>query len=173
MNTTYGQGPILHNILVLSAELVTGKCLNKYFLLVWILAILQTVNLILFSHSVMFNSLQPHGCNTPGFPVLKFFSWIAHEWRRKWQPTPEFLPGESCGRRSLGAAVHRVAQSRTRLKWLSMHACIGEGNGDPLQNSCLQNPGDRGAWWAAVYGISQSRTRLKWLSRSSSMQWEN
>ena len=39
------------------------------------------------------------------------------------------------------AAVHRVAQSQTRMKWLSMHACIGEGNGNPLQCSCLENPG--------------------------------
>ena len=40
----------------------------------------------------------------------------------------------------------------------------GEGNGNPLQCSCLENPRDRGAWWAAVSGVSQSRTRLKWLS---------
>ena len=44
----------------------------------------------------------------------------------------------------------------------------GEGNGNPLQYSCLENPRDRGAWWAAVYGVSQSWTRLKWLSSSSS-----
>ena len=65
------------------------------------------------------------------------------------------------------AAFHRVAQSRTRLKLLSMHACIGEGNGSPLQCSCLENPRDGGAWWAAVYGVAQSRTRLKRLSSSS------
>ena len=47
-------------------------------------------------------------------------------------------------------------------------SCIGEGNGNPLQCSCLENPRDRGAWWAAVYGVAQSRTRLKWLSSSSS-----
>ena len=44
-----------------------------------------------------------------------------------------------------------------------MHACIGEGNGNPLQCSCLENPRDRGAWRAAVYGVAQSRARLKWL----------
>ena len=44
----------------------------------------------------------------------------------------------------------------------------GEGNGNPLQCSCLENPRDGGAWWAAVYGITQSRTRLMWLSSSSS-----
>ena len=46
-------------------------------------------------------------------------------------------------------------------------ACVGEGNGNPLQCSCLENPRDRGAWWAAIYGVSQSRTRLKQLSSSS------
>ena len=40
-------------------------------------------------------------------------------------------------------------------------SCIGEGNGNPLQRSCLENPRDGGAWWAAVYGVAQSRTRLK------------
>ena len=48
-------------------------------------------------------------------------------------------------------------------------ACIGEGNGNPLQCSCLENPRDGGAWWAAIYGVTQSRTRLKWLSSSSSL----
>ena len=47
-------------------------------------------------------------------------------------------------------------------------SCIGEGNGNPLQCSCLENPRDRGAWWAAVYGVAQSRTWLKRLSSSSS-----
>ena len=50
-------------------------------------------------------------------------------------------------------------------------SCIGEGNGNPLQYSCLENPRDGGAWWAAVYGVAQSRTRLKRLSSSSSIQW--
>ena len=45
---------------------------------------------------------------------------------------------------------------------------IGEGNGNPLQGSCLENPRDGGAWWAAVYGVAQSQTRLKRLSSSSS-----
>ena len=58
-------------------------------------------------------------------------------------------------------AVHRVAQSWTRLKRLSMHACIGQRNGSPLQYSCLENPRDRGAWWVAVCGVAQSWTRLK------------
>ena len=48
-------------------------------------------------------------------------------------------------------------------------SCIGEGNGNPLQCSCLENPRHGGAWWAAVYGVAQSRTRLKRLSSSSSI----
>ena len=47
-------------------------------------------------------------------------------------------------------------------------SCIGEGNGNPLQCSCLENPRDGGAWWAAIYGVAQSRARLKRLSSSSS-----
>ena len=66
------------------------------------------------------------------------------------------------------AALHGVAQSRTQLKQLSMHARTGEGNGNPLQYSCLENPMDRGAWRAAVYGVAQSQTQLKRLSISSS-----
>ena len=44
----------------------------------------------------------------------------------------------------------------------------GEGNGNPLQYSCLENTMDGGAWWAAVYGVAQSRTQLKWLNSNSS-----
>ena len=144
-------------------------------------------------------------------------------WRRKWQHTPVFLPGESQGWEAWWAAVYGVAQSRTRLKRLSssssssssvssdlekemathssvlawripgmgslvgcrlwgrkesdtterLHfdfslSCIGEGNGSPLQCSCLENPRDGGAWWAAAYGVAQSWTRLKRLSSHSS-----
>ena len=74
----------------------------------------------------------------------------------------------SVHREAWWAAVHRVAQSRTRLKRPSTHACFGEGNGNPLQCSCLENPRDRGAWGAAIYGVAQNRTRLKRLSSSSS-----
>jgi len=60
------------------------------------------------------------------------------------------------------------SQSQTRLKRLSMHVCIGEGNGNPLQYSCMENPRDRGAWWVAVYGVTHSQIWLKRLSSSSS-----
>ena len=48
-----------------------------------------------------------------------------------------------------------------RLHFHFLLSCIGEGNGSPLQCSCLENPRDRGAWWATVYGVAQSWTRLK------------
>ena len=55
-----------------------------------------------------------------------------------------------------------------RLHFHFSLSLIGEGNGNPLQRSCLETPRDRGAWWAAVYGVAQSQTRLKRLSSSSS-----
>jgi len=67
------------------------------------------------------------------------------------------------------AAVHGVTKSRTeQLHFPFSLSCIGEGNGNPLQCSCLENPRDGRAWWAAVSGVAQSRTRLKRLSSSSS-----
>ena len=88
--------------------------------------------------------------------------------RRRWQPTSVLLPGKSHGRRSLvGFSPWGLEESDT-TEILPFHfslSCIGEGNGNPLQCSCLENPRDGRAWWAAVYGVTQSRTRLKWLSR--------
>ena len=89
--------------------------------------------------------------------------------RRKWQPTPVENPVD---RGAWRASIHEVTQSRTQLKQLSMHACIGEENGKPLQYSCLENPRDRGAWWAAINGVSQSPIRLKQPSSSSSKRRE-
>ena len=54
-----------------------------------------------------------------------------------------------------------------RLHFHFSLSCIGEGNGNPLQCSCLENPRDGGAWWAAICGVSQSRTRLKRLGSNS------
>ena len=102
---------------------------------------------------------------------LIYFFGPGHRYlqRRKWQPTLVFLPRESVDRGAWWAAVYGVAESPTRLKRLTMHACIGEGNGNPLQYSCLENPRNRGAWWATVHGVAQCRTRLKRLSSSSNI----
>ena len=91
--------------------------------------------------------------------------------RRQWQPTPVLLPGKSHGRRSqVGCSPWGCKESDTieRLHFHFSLPCIGEGNGNPLQGSCLENPKDGGAWWAAIYGVAQCRTRLKRLSSSSS-----
>ena len=74
---------------------------------------------------------------------------------------------EPGGLQSMGS--HRVGHDWATSLSLFL-SCIGEGNGNPLQCSCLENPRDGGAWWAAVYGVAQSRTWLKRLSSSSS--WE-
>ena len=83
--------------------------------------------------------------------------------RRQWHPTPVILPGKSHGWRSLeGCSAWDCWGSDTteRLPFHFSLSCIGEGNVNPLQCSCLENPRDRGAWWAAVSGVAQSRTRL-------------
>ena len=93
--------------------------------------------------------------------------------RRQWHPTPALLPGESQGWRSLiGCSPCSLEESDTteRLHFHFLLSCIGEGNGNPLWCSCLENPRDGGAWWAAVSGVTQSQTRLKQLSSSSSSQ---
>ena len=90
---------------------------------------------------------RPHGQNT--------------QMRRQWHPTPVLLPGKSHGRRSLvGCSPWGREESDTteRLHFHFSLSCIGEGNGNLLQYSCLENPRDGGAWWAAFYGVAQSRS---------------
>ena len=89
--------------------------------------------------------------------------------RRQWHPAPVLLPGKAHGRRSLVGCSPRGQEESDTTKRLHFHfslSCIGEGNGNPLQCSCLENPRDGGAWWAADYGVTQSRTRLKRPSSS-------
>ena len=90
--------------------------------------------------------------------------------RRQWHPTPVLFPGRSHGWRSLvGCSPWDRSESDTTSLSLSR---IGEGNGNPLQYSCLENPRDGRARWAAIYGVTQSRTQLKQLSSSSSNRSE-
>ena len=92
-------------------------------------------------------------------------------WRRQWQTTPVLSPRKSHGQRSLvGCSPWDCYESDTteRLHFHYSLSCIGEGNGNPFQCSCRENPREGGAWWAAVCGVTQSRTRLKRLSSSSS-----
>ena len=86
-------------------------------------------------------------------------------------PTPVLLPGKSHRRRSLvGCSPWGRKESDTteRLHFQFSLSCIGEGNGNPLQCSSLENLRDTGACWAVVYGVAQSRTRLKRISSNSS-----
>ena len=92
-------------------------------------------------------------------------------WRRQWHPTPVLLPGKSHGWRSLAGCSPWGRDESDTTERLPFHfslSCIGEGNGNPLQCSCLENPRDGGAWWAAVYGVTQGQTQLKRLSSCSS-----
>ena len=85
------------------------------------------------------------------------------------QSTSGKCPGKSHGQRSLVSCSpwgHEESDTTERLHFQFSFSCIGEGNGNPFQYSCLENPRDRGAWWAAVYGVAQSQTRLKQLSSS-------
>ena len=94
-----------------------------------------------------------------------------HQGRRKWPSTPVLLPGEFHGWRSLIGYSPWGCEESDTTEQLHFHfslSCIGEGNSNPLQYSCLENPRDWGGWRAAIYGVAQSWTRLKWLSSSSS-----
>ena len=105
---------------------------------------------------------------TPCLVSVVETSWFA-EFKHP-SNTPVLFPGKSHGRRSLvGYRPWGCEESDTteRLHFHFSHSCIGEGTGNPLQCSCLENPRDGGAWWAAVYGVAQNRTRLKRLSSSS------
>ena len=83
--------------------------------------------------------------------------------RRQWHSTPVLLPGKSHGWRSLVGCSpwsHEESDMTERLPFHFSLSCIGGGNGNPLQYSCLENPMGRGAWWAAVHGVAKSWTRL-------------
>ena len=108
----------------------------------------------------------------PGVSVLItiVISRKGSRYRRQWHPTPVLLPGKSHGWRSLvGCSPWGCYESDMpeRLHFHFSLSFIGEGHGNPLQCSCLENLRDGGAWWAAVYGVAQSRTWLKRLSSSS------
>ena len=92
---------------------------------------------------------------------------FGQDYRGWWYPTPVLLPGKSHGWRNLEGCSPWGLEELDTTEQLHFHfslSCIGEGNGNPLQCSCLENPRDKGAWWAAIYEVAQSRTWLKQLS---------
>ena len=108
--------------------------------------------------------LEPPKINSDNVSTVSPF--ICHEVmgldrRSQWQSTPVLLPGKSHGWRSLVGCSpwdHEESDMTERLHFHFSLSCIGEGNGHPLQCSCLENPRDGGAWWAAIYGVAQSQT---------------
>ena len=116
-----------------------------------------------------FDKLFTHNCHPE---IFKNFPSV--EWRRQQHPTPVLLPGKSHGWRSLvgcSPCGRWESDMTERFHFDFSLSWIGEGNGNPLQCSCLENPRDGGAWWAAVYGVAQSWSRLKRPS-SSSICWK-
>ena len=111
-----------------------------------------------------------HQINPSVHQKIQLISTPCSSQRRRWHPTPVLLPGKSHGRRSLVGCSpwgHEELDTTERLHFHFSLSCVEEGNGNPLQCSCLENPRDGEAWWSAVYGVAQSRTRLKRLSSST------
>ena len=111
-----------------------------------------------------FSSFLRYSCIAINFPLKTAFAVS------QWHPPPVLLPGKSHGQRSLVGCSQWGSEELDTTKRLHFHfslSCVGEGNGNPLQCSCLENPRVGGAWWTAIYGVAQSRTQLRRLSSSS------
>ena len=129
-----------------------------------------------YIHPQWFQSLDITGINGTRGEILE--KTIQLEAGSQWQVEKAMVPHSSSlawkipwveepgGLQSMGSLESDTTE------WLHFHfslSCIGEGNGNPLQCSCLENPRDGGAWWAAVYGVAQSRTRLKGLAAAAAV----
>ena len=153
-----------HNFIIQSITIY-----DPLFVSVTFGALLSAGWLLGFCHGSAGNELV---CKLRRHKRLWYNPWVKMiPWRRKWQPTPVSFPGKSHRQRRLVSCSPWGHKELGTTEWLHFHfslSCVGEGNGNPLQCSCLENPRDVGAWWAAIYGVAQSRTRLKQLSSSSS-----
>ena len=159
-----------HTIVLLFWGMFHASFAKQACLILWLSkpAFLSDHYLMVSESPLKFPLYRSQPCNG----ISKLTSWLS--WRRQWHPTPILLPGKSHRWRSLVGCSPRGRWELDTTEWLHFHfslSCTGEGNGNPLQCSSLENPRDGRAWWAAVYGVAQSRTRLKWLSSSSSSSW--
>ena len=122
--------------------------------------------ILLYFAFILYPWCFSHGLARATGSWLLTLSWVIFR-RRQWHLTPVLLPEKSHDQRSLvGWSPWGLEETDTteRLHFHFSLSCIGEGNGNPLQCSCLENPRDRGACWAAIYGVTQSWTQLKRLS---------
>ena len=116
----------------------------------WVLFLLTVQN---------FSILGCKGYNQSHFSIEHLVISMCRVRRRQWHPTPALLPGKSHGQRSLVGCSPWGCEESDMTERLHFHfsfSCIGEGNGNPLQCSCLENPRDGGAWWAVMYGVAES-----------------
>ena len=134
------------------------------------LGVLNAFFILMFQFYILPCSCLENGIQSPETHSVKR-AWLTqvrgHHQRRQWHPTPVLLPGKSYGQRSLVGCSSWGLEESDMTERLHFHfplSCIGEGNGNPLQCSCLENPRDRGACWASVCGVAQSWTWLTWLS---------
>ena len=170
--------------LILCTRQIRRACILPYLRLPKHSDIIQVTTGNFFKIHRMRNTLEP------SLSPLQLFLYSMQYWhcshiifssamwrgrRRQWHPTPVLLPGKSHGPKNLvgcSPCGRKESDTTERLHFHFSLSCIGEGNGNPLQCSCLENPRNGGAWWAAVCGVAQSRTRLKRLGSSSSSSRE-
>ena len=112
----------------------------------------------------MFNSLWPHGL----YRLLCPWKFSRQEWSERAMASHSSTLAWKIPWTEEPGRLKSMGSWRVGHNWATSLSCVGEGNGNLLQCSCLENPRDGGAWWAAVYGVAQSWTRLKRLSSSSS-----
>ena len=156
----FGPVSFIHNILCISISDHKSFTMTWYFLIsLWPKR--NVKYLCLFWHEFI---LVSHGGRLRMLDI----------WKWQWQPTPVLLPGKSHGWRSLVGCSPWDHKESDTTEWLHFHFSLSyleEGNGNPLQCSCLENPRDGGAWWAAISGVAQSQTQLKRLSSKESFGW--
>ena len=120
---------------------------TSYSTLRYILKENENTNLKRYIHPNILSSILYNSQDVEATYILAIL------WRRQWHPTPVLLPGKSHGQKSLVGYNPWGPEELDTTDWLHFHfslSCIGEGNGNPLHCSCLENPRDGGAWWAAV-----------------------